>query len=668
METRANYILIGAFMVAVLIGALGFVYWLAVTADSRQNVKVKILYPGPVTGLPVGGQVLFNGIKVGDVASLDFAKDDPTKVLATVRIRPSTPIREDTKATLNFTGLTGVAYVDLTGGTSSSPLLLHPDMEQDENNIPVLHAERSFFDDIVDGARDVLKRADSTMKTVDDLLKDNSPAIAKTIQNVETFSDALAANSDGVKDFMGSIAKASEAFTSLSGRMEGVVQEGERLLAAVQSDKVTEIVDDLTKFSDSLGKAGNDINVIMSDAKSAAKELDTFTKGLNEGLEQVQTIVSAVKPDDVETVMKGAASFGGLLERRSDDLDKLVVSSSETMQNVNDIVKSVRQREGSITDMIEGSRDIVVKVDAIVSRGVEIATAIDPLQVQEVVASVNTFTSSLNGSLFRVDEIIASVDPQKVEGAVDGVKSVIDNINSQQSQINEIIASTKSTVQNFEAVSATVRGQDERIAGLIEDVQVAANRFSTTLQSADELLKAVDPDKVANIVGSVETAASDLADSEAGIPAILQSARNAADNVQKMTADLTKRTPDVDQIITDAKQMTATLNSTSVRVESLVEKVTEMVDGDGEGLIKEATLAAQAIRKIADSFESRADTIAGGISKFATQGSADFAAAMAQVNRTLLSIQSAAESFERNPNRIIFGGEDVPTYKGGRRR
>ncbi|CTQ53690.1 virulence factor Mce family protein [Roseibium album] len=664
METRANYILIGAFMVATLIGAFGFIYWKAVTAESRQNVDVKILYPGPVTGLPVGGQVLFNGIKVGDVKSLDFAPDDPTKVVATVGIKPSTPLREDTKATLNFTGLTGIAYVDLTGGTSDSPLLLG----RDNGKVPVLLAERSFFDDIVDGARDVLKRADSTMKTVDDLLKDNGPMISDTIKNVDKFSAALAANSDGVKDFMASIGKASEAFSSLSGRMEGLVDEGERLLAAVPSDKVTAIVDDLQTFSASLGKASKDIDLLMADAQGAAKQLDRFTKNLNEGLDHVHAIVQAVKPEEVDKVMKGAAALGEVLEKRTDDINKLIASTSETMQNVNDIVGAVQKREGAISDILEGGREVVLKVDAIMSRGVEIAAAIDPLQVEQVVANVNTFTTGMNASLLRVDEVLAKVDPDKVGKAVDGVASVVDNINNQQSQINEIIASTKSTVQNFEQVSATVRGQDDRIAALITDVQAAAERFATTLKTADDLLKAVDPEKVANIVGSVQTAASELANQEDGIPAILQSARQAADNVQKMTADLSKRTPDVDQIISDAKQMTATLNSTSVRVESLVEKVSTMVEGDGEGLIKEATLAAKAIRKVAVAFESRADSIAGGLSKFATQGSADFTSALAQVSRTLVSIQRAAESFERSPNRVIFGGEDVPTYSGGRRR
>ncbi|MCX2722022.1 MlaD family protein [Roseibium salinum] len=664
METRANYILIGAFMVAILISAFGFVYWLAATAESRQNVQVKIVFPGPVTGLPVGGQVLFNGIKVGDVSALGFAPEDPAKVIATVRIRPDTPLREDSKATLNFTGLTGVAYVDLSGGSSDSPLLLE---NVEEGETPVLYAERSFFDDIVDGARDVLKRADSTMQTVDDLLKENRPAITRIITNAETFSDALAANSAGVEDFMASIGKASESFSSLSVRMESLVEEGERLLAAVPSDKVTAIVDDLTRFSESLGNASDDIDLLLADAQGAAKELDQFTKGLNDGLEEVRGVIAAVKPEEVERVMKGAAALG-VLDERSGDIDQLIVSTRQTMQNVDDIVATFKEKEGAISDMIDGGREIVLKADTIMTRGVEIATAVDPLKVEQVVSSLGSFADGLNASLTRVDELVASVDPQQVSEAVDKVSTIIDNFNNQQGQINEIIASTKSTIQNFEQVSATVRGQDDRIAALITDVQRAADRFATTLETAEGLLEAVDPEKVANIVGSVETAAADLAHPEDGVPAILKSARKAADDVQRMTADLSKRTPDVDQIITDAKQMTATLNSTSVRVESLVEKVSDMVEGDGEGLIKEATLAAQAIRKVAVAFESRADSIAGGLAKFATQGSADFASAVAQLNRTLVSFQRVAESLERNPSRVIFGGDDVPTYSGGRRR
>ncbi|WP_289035914.1 MlaD family protein [uncultured Roseibium sp.] len=664
METRANYIIIGAFMMATLVGAFGFVYWLAATAESRENVFLKIVFPAPVTGLPVGGQVLFNGIKVGDVSSLDFDPDNPKVVIATVRVKPTTPLRDDTVATLNFTGLTGVAYVDLNGGSLDAPLLLHPGSDE----VPTIKAERSLFDDIVGGARDVLTKAESTMSTIDELLQENGPAIGKTVQNIETFSGALASNSDGISDFMASMASVSDAVSKLSTRMEGLVVEGERILAAVPSDKVTAIVTDLEKFSASLGQAGDGIDSIMNDAQSAMSEVQTFTAGLNSGLSDVQKLVQAIDPADVDKVAKGAAALGEMLEKRTPQLDAVIVASTTTMENLAQVSDTIREHDADIGSVLTSSRDVMGKVDTLMARGVEIAAAVDPATVASVVASVDTLTRDLNTSLAKVDAIVAKVDPEKVGSAVDNASSIVANIKAQENQINEIIAATKSTIQNFEQVSATVRDEDDRIIALVDDVRVAAEQFTQTLKGADGILRAVDPQKVSSIVGSVETVAGGLSGQKESIDQMIVSARTAAQNVEKMTADLQKRTPDVDQIISDAKEMTATLNATSVRVQSIVDQVGTMVEGDGEGLIVEATKAATSIRKVASAFESRADSIAGGLSKFANQGSSDFAAAMSQINRTLVSIQRAVENFDRSPNRIIFGGDEVPTYTGGRRR
>ncbi|MEP4033968.1 MlaD family protein [Roseibium polysiphoniae] len=664
METRANYIIIGAFMMATLVGAFGFVYWLAATAESRENVFLKIVFPAPVTGLPVGGQVLFNGIKVGDVSSLDFDPDNPKVVIATVRVKPTTPLRDDTVATLNFTGLTGVAYVDLNGGSLDAPLLLHPGSDK----VPTIKAERSLFDDIVGGARDVLTKAESTMSTIDELLQENGPAIGKTVQNIETFSGALASNSDGISDFMASMASVSDAVSKLSTRMEGLVVEGERILAAVPSDKVTAIVTDLEKFSSSLGQAGDGIDSIMSEAQSAMGEVQTFTARLNSGLSDVHKLVQAIDPTDIDKVAKGAAALGEMLEKRAPQLDAVIVASTTTMENLAQVSDTIREHDADISSVLTSSRDVMGKVDTLMARGVEIAAAVDPATVASVVASVDTLTRDLNTSLAKVDAIVAKVDPEKVGSAVDNASSIVANIKAQENQINEIIAATKSTIQNFEQVSATVRDEDDRIIALVDDVRVAAEQFTQTLKGADGILRAVDPQKVSSIVGSVETVTGGLSGQKESIDQMIVSARTAAQNVEKMTADLQKRTPDVDQIISDAKEMTATLNATSVRVQSVVDQVGTMVEGDGEGLIVEATKAATSIRKVASAFESRADSIAGGLSKFANQGSSDFAAAMSQINRTLVSIQRAVENFDRSPNRIIFGGDEVPTYTGGRRR
>ena len=67
METRANYILVGLVTMAVLLASFGFVYWIARFGDKTDIVPLEIRIPGSVTGLTVGSQVLFNGIKVGDV-------------------------------------------------------------------------------------------------------------------------------------------------------------------------------------------------------------------------------------------------------------------------------------------------------------------------------------------------------------------------------------------------------------------------------------------------------------------------------------------------------------------------------------------------------------------------------------------------------------------------
>lgn len=123
MEICVNYILIGVFMVVILIGVFGFVYWFVVIVEFCQNVEVKIFYLGLVIGLLVGGQVLFNGIKVGDVSFLDFVLDDFIKVLVMVWINLVMLLWEDIKVMLNFIGLIGVVYVDLMGGISNFLLL-----------------------------------------------------------------------------------------------------------------------------------------------------------------------------------------------------------------------------------------------------------------------------------------------------------------------------------------------------------------------------------------------------------------------------------------------------------------------------------------------------------------------------------------------------------------
>src|SRR5512141_382988 len=124
METRASYVLIGAFTLLVLVSSLLFVLWLGKFSLEREWDYYDIVFKEAVTGLTVGGAVQYSGIQVGEVRKLSLAPDDPRQVIAHVRLHGDTPVKTDTKARLTLLGLTGVTVIQLSGGTPGAARLV----------------------------------------------------------------------------------------------------------------------------------------------------------------------------------------------------------------------------------------------------------------------------------------------------------------------------------------------------------------------------------------------------------------------------------------------------------------------------------------------------------------------------------------------------------------
>src|SRR5262249_23179602 len=150
METRAPFIVIGAFVLAAIAAVFGFVYWLNNTTGLGRRAMYHVQFEGSVSGLLVGASVLFNGIKVGEITELSLAPDHPRQVNATIAVAEQTPVRGDTKVGLEFQGLTGVPVIALEGGkeTSSGP-------------VGVLQAEPGAGLSMTQAARDALRRVDT---------------------------------------------------------------------------------------------------------------------------------------------------------------------------------------------------------------------------------------------------------------------------------------------------------------------------------------------------------------------------------------------------------------------------------------------------------------------------------------------------------------------------
>src|SRR5580704_2397600 len=124
METKANYIVTGVFTLAVIVGAFGFIFWFQRSSGGGEHATYRVVFDGSVSGLRTGASVLFNGIRVGEVAALSLDAHDPRKVEALISVDRAVPVRDDTKVGLGFQGLTGLAEVSLTGGSADAAPLV----------------------------------------------------------------------------------------------------------------------------------------------------------------------------------------------------------------------------------------------------------------------------------------------------------------------------------------------------------------------------------------------------------------------------------------------------------------------------------------------------------------------------------------------------------------
>jgi phospholipid/cholesterol/gamma-HCH transport system substrate-binding protein len=270
METRANYVLVGAFTLAAVAAAFAFVYWISNLGDRGVRDTYRVVFAGTVSGLRTGSSVLFNGIRCGEVTELRLNPANPRQVIATIAVDPKTPIRSDTSVGLEFQGLTGIGSVSLNGGTTGAPeLAVAPD-----GGPPVLIADANATQDVTQTARDVLRRMDS-------LFSENEDSLRNVIRNLDTFSTALAKNSDRIDRVMSGV----EGLLGPDGKGE-ISEVAHSLKALVEHvDKRTaDLTAGLSRFT---GSGLREWEALAVDSRRAISELERTVKNLDRNPQRV---------------------------------------------------------------------------------------------------------------------------------------------------------------------------------------------------------------------------------------------------------------------------------------------------------------------------------------------------------------------------------------------
>ena len=141
MEKKINYAMVGLFVIVLGATWLAISLWLALGDFSTQYTAYRVYMNESVSGLYLEAPVKYRGVEIGKVNNIKLNPDVPGQVQLTLAIESSVPIKEDTIAVLTVQGMTGIAFVDLTGGSLGSPSL----EAEDDEFYPVIRTGPSFF-------------------------------------------------------------------------------------------------------------------------------------------------------------------------------------------------------------------------------------------------------------------------------------------------------------------------------------------------------------------------------------------------------------------------------------------------------------------------------------------------------------------------------------------
>ncbi|MDZ4382386.1 MAG: MlaD family protein [Parvibaculum sp.] len=277
MEIKSNNVLIGVFTLAAIVGSFLFLLWVSGVQLNKQFAYYKIVFDGSVSGLSESGAVQYNGLPVGKVTDLRLMDNNPNKVVAIIEIDARTPVKEDSVAQLELYGLTGVAFIQLTGGSpGSAALVAKPDQDY-----PVIRAAPSSLQDILKSGPETLQNANELMKELNKLVAENQKSVNEALANLAIVSKALAGSSDDVTVALRELSEASRHLNSIGRSADGLMKEdvkafiGDAREAARAYREVAEELDAVLKQSGpGIGAGLSQLPQLVAETRSLVSSLD----------------------------------------------------------------------------------------------------------------------------------------------------------------------------------------------------------------------------------------------------------------------------------------------------------------------------------------------------------------------------------------------------------
>lgn len=539
METRANYILIGVFTLLAILGTLGFFIWLASVQVNKQYQSYGILFED-VSGLDSSGDVSFNGISVGKVIGLRIAEHDPSKVFTTIEIEADTPVRSDTVAQLQSQGVTGVAYISLSGGTPAAPALIAND-----DGWMIIPSRRSTVQTLVQDAPDLLIEATKLLEQFQALTgPENQAYVTNILRNLDASSGRLDQALNDFSDITGTVRDATVQISVFTDRLD---------IIGASVTKTLEQADSTLAAATSAFETADKALAGSVDAIGAVEgTFDQAKQILSEQIPDILAQVSEATSLTTAAIVDLQARSGGTLDgfsQTSDMLNARLAELEQTLKEADTAFLAVTKASDSFDQLVEGDGTLLVTE----ARGV-LADA------KAAIATIKTVV------LNDVPAIVADIRTG-VAAAAQAVEDVATNLTGLTDRFDPMAEEAQQAIASANA--------------LFTKAQSSLNTLDTTLEVAEGAL------------GSAQTtfaAATVVLDTD--LAPMMTDIRAASDQISQAIADVTK---DMPAITTELRALIARSDAVARQIQTAVAQSTP---GIGEfanrGLPELTRLASEA--------------------------------------------------------------------------
>jgi ABC-type transport system involved in resistance to organic solvents, periplasmic component len=322
-----------------------------------------------------------------------------------------------------------------------------------------------------------------------------------------------------------------------------------------------------------------------------------------------------------------------LIEADPSGVTNLLATADEILTRANRVIGQI---EGFVNDSREPLTETFRNTEKFTAALRDNADGIDEFlkSVSGLSDTLQSVSGKLESTLASAEELLKSVDPAKIDNIVSNIDKVTSEVAAASGDITETLTSLRDAAATFESFGENA---------------------GKTLDRVDRIVAELDPQKVGAIVDDIQAASGD--------------ARKALADARSVAESFSARKADFDEIISDVKQMSNNLNAASTRVDGVLAKLDGFLgEGDASSLMADAKETLRSFREVANNLNARVGPIADNLQRFSGTGLREVEALVRDARRSIDRIERSISSIERDPQRLLFGGETVKQYDGRTRR